>query len=110
ATALGVFSPGWDRLVDTVSGFGLDAAKQQDALNAIETFAAAEGKAMQGGPDDQQDRREAMQAAREKLTTALKKDLTEDQPKKVEESFPGRGMGGGRRGQDGAGAGEKPKK
>jgi hypothetical protein len=112
ATALGAFNPTWDRMVDTLSGFKLEAAKQQDALNAIETFVGAQSKAMQGGPDqDPQDRREAMQAAREKLNASLKKDLSEDQLKKFEESMPaGRmGQGGGRGRGQGGGDGEKPK-
>jgi hypothetical protein len=114
ATALGSFNPQWDRMVDTIGGFKLDAAKQQDALNAIETFSAAQTKTLQGaGPDsDRQAMREEMQAAREKLTASLKKDLTDDQLKKFEETMPGmrggQGGGGGRgRGQGGGGGGDK---
>lgn len=112
ATALGAFNPMWDRMVDTISGFKLEAAKQQSALNAVETYVGAQTKAMQGGPDtDPQDRREAMQAAREKLNASLKKDLSEEQFKKFEESTPGRGMGqgGGGRGRGQGEGGEKPK-
>jgi len=111
--ALGSFNPMWDRMVDSIAGLNLDAAKQASALSAVEEFAAAQSKAVAGGPDaDPQDRREAMQAAREKLTSSLKKDLTEEQLKKFEESMPGgRGMGGGGRGRGpGGGDGEKPDK
>jgi aminopeptidase N len=112
ATALGAFNPMWDRMVDTVSGFKLEGAKQQNVLNAIETYVGAQTKAMQGGPDsDPQDRREAVQAAREKMNASLKKELSEEQFKKFEESMPMRAMGqGGRgRGPGGGEGGEKPK-
>lgn len=111
--ALGSFNPMWDRMVDSIAGLKLEDAKQAGALNTIEEYVAAQTKAMAGGPDaDPQDRREAMMAAREKLTTDLKKNLTEDQIKKFEESMPGggrgQGGGGGRgRGQGGGGGGEK---
>lgn len=108
AAALGVFNPQWDRMVDVVSGFKLDGTKQQNVLNTIEDHIATQAKNMAGGANqDPQDRREAMQAAREKLTAALKKDLTDDQMKKFDEATaPGRGMGGGRgRGQRGGDGG-----
>jgi hypothetical protein len=111
ATALGVFNPQWDRMADSIGSFKLDAGKQQDALNAVETFIATQTKTLQGaGPDaDRAEMREAMQKARETLTSSLKKDLSEDQMKKFEETMPGMrgGQGGGRRG--GGEGGDKPK-
>jgi hypothetical protein len=102
AKALSVFgfAPQWDRLVDTVGGFKLDAAKQQDALNALETFASEQSKNManMGPGTDREAAAEDMKATREKLTTSLKKVLSEDQLKKVEEN-----MGGGRGGRGGRG-------
>jgi hypothetical protein len=107
AKALSVFgfAPQWDRLVDTVGGFKLDAAKQQDALNALETFASEQTKNMATMADDREGAMEDMKTAREKLTTSLKTVLSEDQMKKVEQNMGGGRMGGGRRGGNGGGKG-----
>jgi hypothetical protein len=112
AAALASYNQISDRMVDTVSGFKLDNTKQQNVLKAIEDFSSEQAKNVGGNPDDRQERQEAMQAARDKFNAAVKKDLTDEQVKKLEESMPGggRGMGGGggggrNRGNDG----EKPK-
>ncbi|MBS0188102.1 MAG: hypothetical protein JSS51_08530 [Planctomycetes bacterium] len=125
--SLGAFSRQWDNLVDVFSTFQLDAAKQQQGLNAIEEFAttsaAAQARARanrgndggQGGPGgpgagggDREAMRAAAQESRQKLMDALKPILNKEQMTKVEESLPGggggRGPGGGRRG-GGAGGG-----
>jgi hypothetical protein len=113
ATALGSYNQVADHMVDTVSGFKLESAKQQNVLKSIEDFSATQAKIALGGPDtDPAERREAMQAAREKFNTAVKKDLTEDQMKKLEESMPGAGRGnggGGGGGRNRPPEGEKPK-
>ncbi len=106
AAALGVFNPQWDRIVDTISGFKLDAAKQQDALNAVETFVGEQTKAAEKmTPDDREAGMEQMKAAREKLDGSLKKVLSEEQLKKVDEATAAGRMGGGGRGGRGPNGG-----
>lgn len=101
--SLGTFNMQWDRMTDTVAGFGLDAAKQKEAMGAIETFVIATGKA-QG-----LDREEGMsirQEARKALSDAMKKTLSEEQFGRFEASMGGGGrMGGGPGGPGGGGGG-----
>ncbi len=97
--AMGMVGAGWDRMVDTISGFHLDAAKQQDALNALEDYIVTTGKAREsgrGGNGDQQDIRATMQDSREKMMTAMKSTLSAEQFAAFEKSFPGARGGEGR--------------
>ena len=112
AASLGLFAPNWDRMVDALGEFKLEAKKQQDALNAVETFIVAQSK--MGRDMEREERQEAMRTNREKLLGALKPVLSEEQMKKFEQSTgPGRGRGGegggggggGRRGGGGGGGG-----
>lgn len=110
AGSLGSFNRQWDPMANAIGGMKLDAAKQQEALNAIEDFVVAQGKLRPQGPDtDREAMRNAMQEARQKLNDSLKKALSEDQMKQFEESLPGRGgrrgQGGGPGGGGGAGGG-----
>lgn len=95
--SLGTFNAQWDRWVDALAGFKLEAAKQQDGLNAIEDFVVSQGKA-QGG--DREEMRAAMQEGRAKLVESMKKVLTEEQFAKFQESMGG-GRGGRPRGEGG---------
>jgi len=96
--SLGQFNPAWDVMVDTLAGFKLEAAKQQQGLNAIEEFVLAGAKARTGNPEDREANREAMQGARKKLSESLKGILDEEQLKKFESSIRG---AGGRQGRPG---------
>ena len=100
--SLGSFPIVWDRMVDTLSDFKLDAKKNQEALNAIEDFVVASGKARSGG--DPEEMRGAMQTARQTLSDSMKKILTDEQFTKFEQSMGG-GRGGQRRGGGGGGGG-----
>jgi hypothetical protein len=116
-TSLGTYNRQWDNMADTVSGFGLEAGKQQDALNAIEEYVVSASKArsaMSGG-GDRESAMTQMRDAREKLTTSMKKVLSDDQFQKFEATMGpgGRGPGGQggdnprpRRGGDSSGGGE----
>lgn len=108
--SLGTFTPQWDRWVDALSEFKLDAAKNQSALNAIEDFVVAQGKARGG---DREAMRTANQEGRQKLIDTMKKLLSEEQFAKFEASMGGgqrRGGGGGRPGGGaGGGGGGEPK-
>jgi hypothetical protein len=99
SASLGQFNPAWDVMVDTLAGFKLDAAKQQEGLNAIEAFVMAGSKARTGNPEDREANREAMQGARTKLTDSLKGILDEEQLKKFESTI--RGAGGRQGGRPG---------
>lgn len=96
--SLGTFTRQWDTWVDALAGFKLEAAKQQDALNAIEDFVVAQSKARAGAGGDREAIRTAMQESRDKLTASMKKVLSEEQFTKFEESMR---MGGGRGGPGG---------
>jgi polyhydroxyalkanoate synthesis regulator phasin len=97
-TSLGTFNRQWDLMASTIAGFNLDAAKQQPALDAIETFVVAQSANVRQGPDaDREAARTAMQETRQKLTDALAKVLSEDQMKAFEEATRG-GRGAGRGG------------
>ncbi len=107
ATSLGTFNRQWDNFADTIAGFKLEPAKQQDALNAIEDYVVAQSKLrgqVQGG--DREAMRNSIQEARKNLSDSLKKVLTEDQLKQFEASM-GAGMrgGSGGRGPGGGGGG-----
>ena len=97
--SLGSFNGQWDRWVDALGEFKLDPAKNQQAMDALETFVLASEKARAG---DRETMRESMQAARESLNESMKKILNDEQFQKFESSM-GRGgqRGGGPGGQDG---------
>ena len=59
--SLGSFNGQWDRWVDALGEFKLDPAKNQQAMDALETFVLASEKARAG---DRETMRESMQAAR----------------------------------------------
>jgi hypothetical protein len=108
--SLGTFNRQWDLMVDTIVGFGLDGAKQQDALNAIEEFVVVQGKIRPGagaaGGGDREAMRSAMQESRQKLNDSMKKVLSADQLTKFEEATRGGGRGpGGPGGPRGGGRG-----
>lgn len=96
-TSLGTFNRQWDLMASTIAGFNLDAAKQQPALDAIETFVVAQSANIRQGPDaDREAMRTANQEARQKLTDALAKVLSEEQVKAFDEATrAGRGAGRG---------------
>lgn len=100
--SLGLFAPNWDRMVDVIAGFKLEAGKQQDALNAVETFIVSQAKIARDAERDE--RMEAMRSGREKLIGALKPILSEEQMAQFEQSMGGgrgRGGEGGRPGRGG---------
>lgn len=107
--SLGTFNRQWDGMADILAGFGLDAKKQQDALNATEDFVVAQAKARAGaagGGGDPEAMRTAMQETRQKLMDSMKKILSEDQMGKFEGSMRGgRGPGGPGGGPDRRGGG-----
>lgn len=96
--SLGTFNRQWDQMADAIAGFGLEGAKQQEALNAIEDFVIAQGKIRPGagaGGGDREAVRSAMQESRQKLNETLKKALSAEQFAKFEETTRGgRGPGG----------------
>lgn len=104
--SLGTFTPQWDHFVDVLSDFKLEAAKQQTALNAIEDFVVAQGKARGGDRDAM---RTVMQESRQKLIDSMKKILTDDQFTKFEAGLGAGRRPGGRGGQGGGpgGGGDK---
>ena len=105
---LGTFNPGWDRMVDQISGYKLTAANQQTALKAIQDYVVSTGKArasMQGGGGDRDAMRTAMQDAQQKLNDSLKKVLSADQMTKFDSVMP-RGRGGRGGGGGGGGGGQ----
>jgi hypothetical protein len=104
--SLGAFNMAWDAMADTLSGFNLEGAKKQDALNAVEDFVVAGSKARTASPEDREAQRTAMNDARTKLMDAMKKQLTDDQMKKFEGSVRGPGGRGGPGGGRGEGRGE----
>lgn len=132
--SLGTFNRQWDRVVDVFGTFKLDAAQQQQGLNAIEdyavTLAAAQAQAQAamnqrraegggpgegggaggGGAGERNGIRTANQEGRQQLLTALQPLLNKEQVTKIEEALPGAGRGpggagGGRRGGGGGGGG-----
>ncbi len=111
---LGTFSRQWDNIADTFGTFKLDAAKQQEGLNAIEDYAVAldaaqkkiRANAAGGGQVDREAMRAANQEGRQKLLDSMGKILNKEQMTKLEESLPGagRGPGGGGRRPGGGGS------
>jgi hypothetical protein len=113
--SLGTFNRQWDVMADAIAGFGLDSAKQQEALNAVEDFVIAQGKIRPGAGGDREAMRSAMQESRQKLNDAMKKLLSEEQLAKFEQTTrgggrgftgpggPGRGRGGDDKGGGGGG-------
>lgn len=95
----------WDGMTDTLLGFKLEAAKQDEAMKAVGEYVAAVGKA-RGNPGEEIDReamRTAQQEARKKLTDKLKTVLSEEQMRRMEAAM---GMGGRRGGGEGGGPGK----
>jgi hypothetical protein len=94
--SLGSFNRQWDMFADRVAALKLDPAKQNEALNAVEDFMAAQTKARAGMGGENFDRdamQKAMQDARQSFLDTMKKTLSPEQYTKFEESMP---MGGGR--------------
>ncbi len=111
--SLGTFSVEWDRHVDTLAGFGLEAAKLDEALKHTVAYVVEVDKAMQEAMAsfDFQAVRGARQTAKEKLDKALASILSEDQVAKWNEATAPRGGGGGfggGRGPGGGGGGRGP--
>ncbi|MCC6426110.1 MAG: hypothetical protein IT435_04745 [Phycisphaerales bacterium] len=114
ATAsLGSFSRQWDTMADAIGEFKLEAPKQQEALNAVESYIAAQGKMREQVQSGDRDAvLKLMQESRQQLTDSLKKVLSEEQLKKFESSMgrggrggPGGGGPGGPGGPGGGGGG-----
>lgn len=110
--SLGSFNGQWDRFVDTIAGFNLEAAKQQDALNAVEDFVVAQTKARESAGDgtDRESQMAAMRETRTKLTDALKKVLSEEQMGKIQPMLGGGGRQGGGPGGGGGEGGDQPRR
>ncbi|MCC6677097.1 MAG: hypothetical protein IT436_08130 [Phycisphaerales bacterium] len=89
--SLGSFNRQWDTMVDNFAGFGLEPAKQQEGLQAIEQYVVAAAAARTGDRDTM---RTAMQEARTKLLDSMKKILSDEQFAKFEASFAPGGRGG----------------
>jgi hypothetical protein len=108
--SLGTFSRQWDRLVDTLAGYGLDGEKQAKGLSLIAAYVveadAAMAKAREGG--DFQAIRTAAQGLKDKLDTSMADVLSAEQLAqwKTATVFRG-GRGGPGRGPEG-GAGQAP--
>lgn len=97
---LGTYDRRWDRMVNIIAGFKLDAAKQDKALAAVAMFVedsrAAMAKAFASG--DRASVRSTMHELRGKLDTELGKVLSAEQMTKWKEdtSFRRGGRHGGR--------------
>lgn len=104
---LGSFNNQWDGMVNTLSGFNLEADKQAKAMSHINAYVAASTKAMEEARAsfDFQGMRSAMEEHRSALNTKLAEVLSEDQLAKwKEETERPRGPGGrGGRGPRGGG-------
>ena len=101
--ALGSFHRGWDVMVSTVAGFGLDQGKQGAALDAIEKFVVATADARQPEErDDRQAMREHLRAAHETMMSSMESILSSDQM----DQFTEIQRGGGRRFQGGRPGGD----
>ncbi len=112
--ALGSFNVQWDAMTNTLVGFKLDAAKNDEAMTATQTYVTAFAKAMEN--EDREASRAANQEARKALGDTMKKVLSEEQLGQFQR-YIGGGRAGGRpggaggRGEgagDGAGAGGNP--
>lgn len=110
---LGTFDRSWDGMTNALMGFKLDAAKQKDAMLAVQSYVIAGSKARESGKMDEV--RETMRAERDTLMSKMKGILSEDQMKEFQASMArgggqgGRGgRGGGRGPAEGPGGGEMP--
>ncbi|MCA3004505.1 MAG: hypothetical protein LW650_08480 [Planctomycetaceae bacterium] len=108
---LGTFNRQYDVMTDALVGLKLEAGKQQQAMEVVERFVAAQEKARPaaGGEGDREGAREAMTAARNSMREEMAKVLSADEMKKFEETLPGargRGQGGGEGGKGGGKGGE----
>lgn len=102
--SLGTFNRQWDTIVDNLASLGLEPAKQQAALEAVEQYMIDTAAARGGG--DREAMRAAVQEARAKVLAALKPVLSDDQYAKFEATLaPGGRMGGGGRGGNRGGGG-----
>ena len=91
--SLGTFNFGWDTMAFSIHGMKLEADKQQQALDAIETFVVASERLRANMMDgDRQEMMERTRQNREKLSESLKKVLTEEQMRAFEEATRGRGQ------------------
>lgn len=108
--SLGTFNRQWDRMVDTLAGYGLDAEKQAKGLSLIAAYVveadAAMAKARESG--DFQAVRTAAQGLKEKLDSGMAEVLSAEQLAewKTATAFRG-GRGGAGRGPEG-GVGQAP--
>ncbi len=92
--SLGTFNMQWDRMVDSLNQFKLDDAKGAKANLAVKDYVVAINKIRESG--NRETAREDMQAARTKLTAALKDQLNDEQLAEFERLLaPGRRMEGG---------------
>jgi hypothetical protein len=111
--AMGTFSAQWDLMVNTLTGFNLEAGKLQSTLDTVETFVATQTAALRDQPQtgDREKAREQARERREKLLEQLKPSLSAEQLKTFEETAL---RGGGRGGPGGPGGeggdGERPRR
>ncbi|GMW00399.1 MAG: hypothetical protein AMXMBFR84_15360 [Candidatus Hydrogenedentota bacterium] len=93
---LGSFDRQWDRMVDTLSGLGLEQEKLDKSLALVSAYVAEASaereKAMSSG--DFQSLRTVLGPVREKLDKGLKELLSEEQLMKWTEATAMRGRGG----------------
>ena len=107
SASLGTFAGQGDRLVDVLSGLTLDEEKEIKALGLISAYAQEVSALRPAGGDRTtwEGVREKMQAAKEKLDTALGEVLSAEDAAKWKEQTAPRGGGGGRGAGGGAGGG-----
>lgn len=92
--SLGTFNAQWDRMVDQLLRFNLDAGPSTRAQGAVKDYVVAVSKIRDSG--DRESAREEMQAARTKLSAALREVLSDEQFAEFERAMmPGRRMEGG---------------
>lgn len=115
AEVLGGFNRQWDRLVSVILGFGLDEAKQAEALGHTVAFVKASAKARtdNAGATNMDAVRTAMAAAKKTLDEAIAPLLNDAQKVEWTEKTSRGPRGGGDRerrgrGDDGAGAPPAP--
>lgn len=101
---LGAFNPGWDSMIDAITGFKLDEAKNAAAFDAVQTYTLAVEQARANAkPDDREATRNAVTENRKALMASLKNVLSEEQLKQFDNATS---MGGGRGARGGRGGGE----
>lgn len=105
---LGTYNRGWDRLVDTLAGFGLDAAKQSQGLTKIANHVVEIDKAQQDAfaSFDMEGFRAKSQELKAALDESMGEILSAEQLASWKESTAPRGRGGP--GGPGGGAGRPP--